>query len=393
MELRLKKGEDRRLRAGHAWVFSNEVDIALTPLTAFRPGDAVRVISDRGTFLGHAYVNPHALICARLLSRDERCEPDAALFAARIGRALRLRERLCPTPHYRLVFGESDELPGLIVDRYGEVAVGQIATAGMEARKAEIEAAIREVIAPRSLIWKNDTGARDLEQLPKELTAAFGALPEELELVENGIAFTAPLGQGQKTGWFYDQSTNRARFRELLPSTARVLDVCSYAGAWAVTALQGGARAAACVDASASALAAAARNAQRHGFEIEAMKGDAFDVLEALAAAGRRFDAIVLDPPAFAKRRKDLPKAQAAYRKLNQLALRLLDDEGLLVSCSCSWHLAESDLLAAIQSAARHASRFVQVIAVGGQSPDHPLHPAIAETRYLKALFCRVLTG
>ncbi len=393
MELRLKKGEDRRLRAGHAWVFSNEVDIAGTPLTAFRPGDVARVVSDRGAFLGHACVNPHALICARILSRDERLEPDAAFFAARIGRALRLRTLLYPTPHYRLVFGESDELPGLIVDRYGEVAVGQIATAGMEARKADIEAAIRAVVAPQSLVWKNDTGARDLEQLPKELTVAFGALPEELELVENGIAFTAPLGQGQKTGWFYDQSANRARFRELLPRDARVLDVCSYAGAWAVTALNAGARAAACVDASANALAAAARNAQRHGFEVEALKGDAFDVLEALAAAGRRFDAIVLDPPAFAKRRKDLPKAQAAYRKLNQLALRLLDDEGLLVSCSCSWHLAESDLLAAIQSAARHVSRFVQVIAVGGQAPDHPLHPAIAETRYLKAFFCRVLTG
>lgn len=393
MLLRLKKGEDRRLRAGHAWVFSNEVDTASTPLSAFTPDAVARVVSDRDAFLGYAYVNPHALISARLLSRDERREPDAAYFKARIERALRLRGRLYPTPHYRLVFGESDELPGLIVDRYGDVAVGQIATAGMDARKAWIEAAIREVVAPQSFVWKNDTGARDLEQLPKELTVAFGALPAELEVVENGIAFTAPLGQGQKTGWFYDQAANRARFRELLPRDARVLDVCSYAGAWAVTALAAGAREATCVDASASALEAAVRNGERHGYALEALKGDAFDVLESLAAAGRRFDAIVLDPPAFAKRRKDLPKAQAAYRKLNQLALRLLDDEGLLVSCSCSWHLAEGDLLAAIQAAARHVSRFVQVIAVGGQSSDHPLHPAIPETRYLKAFFCRVLTG
>jgi 23S rRNA (cytosine1962-C5)-methyltransferase len=391
MLLRLKKGEDRRLRAGHAWVFSNEVDTASTPLSAFTPDLTARVVSDRDAFLGYAYVNPHALISARLLSRDERREPDAAFLAARIARAQRMRARLYPTPHYRLVFGESDELPGLIVDRYGDVAVGQIATAGMEARKPAIEAAIREVVAPRSLVWKNDTGARDLEQLPKELSVAFGELPAGLELVENGIAFGAPLGQGQKTGWFYDQAANRARFRTLLPRDARVLDVCSYAGAWAVTALQAGAREATCVDASAGALAAAADNAGRHGHALEALKGDAFEVLESLAAAGRRFDAIVLDPPAFAKRRKDLPKAQAAYRKLNQLALRLLDEEGLLVSCSCSWHLAEGDLLVAIQSAARHVSRFVQVIAAGGQSPDHPVHPAIPETRYLKAFFCRVL--
>lgn len=393
MQLRLKKGEDRRLRAGHAWVFSNEVDTARTPLAAFAPAATARIVSDRDAFLGYAYVNPHALICARLLSRDERREPDAAWLAARTARALRLRERLCPTPHYRLIHGESDELPGLIVDRYGEVAVGQIATAGMEARKADVEAAIRAVVAPRVFVWKNDTAARDLEGLPREMVAAFGELPAELEVIENGLAFTAPLGQGQKTGWFYDQAANRARFRALLARGARVLDVCSYAGAWAVTALAAGAREATCVDASAGALAAAERNAERHGFALETLRGDAFDVLEALAAAGRRFDALVLDPPAFAKRRRDLPKAQAAYRRLNQLSLRLLDDEGLLVSCSCSWHLAESELLAAIQSAARHVSRFVQVLAVGGQSPDHPIHPAIPETRYLKALFCRVLNG
>lgn len=393
MELRLKKGEDRRLRAGHAWIFSNEVDVAATPLAEFSPAATARIVSDRGAFLGYGYVNPHALICARLLSRDERSEPDAAFFASRIGRAQRLRARLYPTPHYRLVFGESDELPGLIIDRYGDVLVGQIATAGMEARRAAIEAAVREVIAPRALIWKNDSAARDLEKLPKELSVAFGALPTALELVENGVAFGAPLGEGQKTGWFYDQAANRARWRELLPRDARVLDVCSYAGAWAIAALSAGAREAACVDASAGALESARANAQRHGYALETLKGDAFEVLEALVTAGRRFDAIVLDPPAFAKRRKDLPKAQAAYRKLNQLALRLLDDEGLLVSCSCSWHLAEADLLAAIQGAARHVSRFVQVLAVGGQAPDHPAHPAIPETRYLKAFFCRVVTG
>lgn len=391
--LRLRRGEDRRLRAGHLWVFSNEVDTARTPLTALAPGAIVQVLSDRGDFIGYADVNPHALICARLLSRDPARPPDAALFEARLRRALALRERLFDAPYYRLVFGEGDELPGLVIDRFGDVIVGQIATAGMEARKDLIATVTREVTGARSFVWKNDSAARDLEQLPHECVASFGEIPERLEVRERRLVFEAPLREGQKTGWYYDQAANRARLAALLPPRARVLDVCAYGGAWAVAALAAGAASAACVDASATALESASRNAERNGFALEALHGDAFDVLEALATAGRSFDAIVLDPPAFAKRRRDLPKAEAAYRKLNQLALRLIADDGLLVSCSCSWHLAPDALLGAIQGAARQARRFVQVLEFGGQSPDHPVHPAIPETRYLKAFFCRVVNG
>lgn len=391
--LRLKKGEDRRLRAGHAWVFSNEVDTAHTPLTKLAPGALVRIVGSADQFVGYAHANPHALICARLLSRDEAAVPDAAFFVSRLRRALVLRDRLYPEPWYRAVFGESDGLPGLILDRFGDVVVGQIATAGMETARPAIEAAVREVIAPRALVWKNDSGARDLEQLPREFVVAFGDAPQKLAVRENGLSFEAPLQGGQKTGWFYDQAANRARLRAYVRPGARVLDVCSYVGAWGVSALAAGAAEAACVDSSALALEFATANAGRNGHALEAIRGDAFDELEKLVRLGRRFDVIVLDPPAFAKRRKDLPKAEAAYRKLNQLALQLLDDEGVLVSCSCSWHLPADALLGAIQNAARHTGRFAQMLEAGGQSPDHPVHPAIPETRYLKSYFCRVVNA
>jgi 23S rRNA (cytosine1962-C5)-methyltransferase len=388
--LKLKRGEDRRLRAGHLWVFSNEVDTQATPLTRLERGARVRVHTDRDQFLGHAYVNPNALICARLVSRDPAHPLDRSLIVHRLNVALALRQRLNREPYYRLVFGESDGLPGLVLDRYGSIVVGQIATAGMESLRPDIEDAVRKVIGPTGLFWKNDSAARDLEMLPEAAEAAFGEVPREIEVVESGLRFITPLHEGQKTGWFYDQTANRQRLLRYLPAGARVLDVCSYVGAWAVTALKNGASAATCVDASEAALQFVRRNAETNGVSVDTLRADAFDALKDLHDRGERFDVVVLDPPAFIKRKKDVPQGQAAYRKLNQLALGLVERDGILVSCSCSYHLGTDDLLAAIQAAARHTSRFVQVLELGGQSPDHPVHPAIPETRYLKAFFCRV---
>jgi 23S rRNA (cytosine1962-C5)-methyltransferase len=246
------------------------------------------------------------------------------------------------------------------------------------------------VLNPRVLYWKNDSGARELEQLPAFSGAAFGEPRAQLRVREAGIDFMAPLAEGQKTGWFYDQTANRALLGRFLPQGARVLDVCSYVGAWAITALKHGAGRATCVDTSAAALEFAKNNAVAAGYALETIRGDAFDVLKNLHESGEHFDAVILDPPAFIKRRKDIPQGQAAYRKLNQLAMNLLGRDGLLVSCSCSYHLPEEQLVIAVQAAARHSARFAQVIAFGGQSPDHPVHPAIPESRYLKALFCRV---
>jgi len=388
--LRLKRGEDRRLAAGHLWVFSNEIDTERTPLVGFEPGALAELRGHRDVFMGHVYVNPHALICARILSRDIRRPVDESLIEERLRSALALRERLGNAPYYRWVFGESDLLPGLVLDRYGDIVVGQIATAGMEALKGVVTAAVRRVADPVTLYWKNDSNARDLEHLGKESGVAFGTVPEALAVQESGLTFAVPLVAGQKTGWFFDQTANRTRLKRYVSSGARVLDVCSYAGGWAVAALSYGAGSALCVDSSATALDSARANAARNGFSLEVLCEDAFDALKLLAAQGERFDVVVLDPPAFIKRKKDIAQGQAAYRKLNQLALGVLADEGVLVSCSCSYHLAPEELVNAIQAAARHGGRFVQLLEAGGQSPDHPVHPAIPETRYLKAFFCRV---
>jgi 23S rRNA (cytosine1962-C5)-methyltransferase len=388
--LRLKRGEERRLVAGHLWVFSNEVDTERTPLTGFAAGAVAELRSARDAFLGWVCVNPHALICARILSRDASQPVDAPLIERRLTAALALRERLGDARYCRWVYGESDLLPGLLLDRYGEVVVGQIATAGMEALKGQVEAAARKVLNPRALFWKNDSAARELEHLPQLAEVGFGEVPAEIEVVEAGLNFRAPLAGGQKTGWFYDQSANRARLARYVSPGARVLDVCSYVGAWALSALRHGAARAHCVDSSQAALEFAHANAARNGTSLTSTRDDAFDALKALAEQGERFDVVILDPPAFIKRKKDIPQGQAAYRKLNQLALALLAEEGVLVSCSCSYHLPAEALVQAIQGAARHAGRFVQVLEAGGQSPDHPVHPAIPETRYLKAFFCRV---
>jgi 23S rRNA (cytosine1962-C5)-methyltransferase len=389
-ELRLKPHEGRRLSAGHLWVFSNEVDTDRTPLTAFAAGATCRVIGDREQFLGYAYVNPHALICARILGRDARFPPGKPLLVHRLQVALALRERLYARPFHRLVHGESDGLPGLVLDRYGDVVIGQTGTAGMEALKSEIVAAVAQVIAPRAMVWKNDSGARDLEGLPSYVEAALGEAPEHVEVEENGVRFRVPMGAGQKTGWFYDQAANRAAFLKYVPGR-RVLDVFSYLGAWGLAAARAGAAGVVCVDSSAPALELLQASAADNGLQVDVRRGDAFDVLGALRDAGERFDVVVVDPPAFIKRRRDIPKGQAAYRKLNQLAMQLLPRDGILVSCSCSHHLAQDDLIGAIQQAARHVGRFVQLVEVGGHAPDHPIHPAIPETRYLKALTCRVV--
>ena len=387
-ELRLKPREDRRLSAGHLWVFSNEVDTARTPLTAFQPGSLCRVVSDRDKFLGFAYVNPSSLISARILGRDPQHPPSKSLLVHRLQVASGLRRALYDKPFYRLAYGESDGLPGLVLDRFGDVVVGQIATAGMEEMKSEVQEAVQKVVSPRAMIWKNDSGARDLENLPRYVETAFGEPPESVEVEEGGVMYRVALGTGQKTGWFFDQAANRLALRKYVGG-ARVLDVFSYLGAWGLGALKAGATEVTCVDSSSTALDALQATATANGLKPTIARGDAFDVMEAMHAERRRFDVVVIDPPAFIKRKKDIPKGEAAYKRLNQLALQLLDRDGILVSCSCSYHLSSESLMEAIQRAARHVGRFVQIVEIGGQAPDHPIHPAIPETRYLKAFFCR----
>jgi 23S rRNA (cytosine1962-C5)-methyltransferase len=281
-ELRLKPREDRRLSAGHLWVFSNEVDTARTPLTGFEPGSLCRVVSDRDKFLGYAYVNPASLISARILSRDAQHAPDKSLLVHRLQVAQSLRRSLYDKPFYRLAYGESDGVPGLVLDRFGDIVVGQIATAGMEAMKKQIEEAVAKVINPDAFIWKNDSGARDLEGLDHYLETAFGDVPEAALVDEGGIQFRVPLSGGQKTGWFFDQAANRAALRKYVGGS-RVLDVFSYLGAWGLGALRAGATEVTCVDSSASALEALQATAAANALKPSVVRGDAFDVMESMS--------------------------------------------------------------------------------------------------------------
>ena len=386
--LRLKRNEDRRLHAGHLWVFSNEVDTGQTPLTRFAPGDLVRVLAHNDRPLGLAYVNPRSLISARLL--ETATVPDEDWFARRLRRALALRERLYAAPYYRWVHGESDGLPGLVVDRFGSACVVQIGTAGMERLRPALQAALFDALGIETVLYKNDGATRELEGLPLYVESAGAEFPDVSRVIEAGLEFRVPLREGQKTGWFYDQTANRAALVKYVRPGARVLDVFSYVGAWGAQAARAGAGDVVCVDTSARALQFAAENAERNGHAVRTLKADAFEALAALGAERERFDLVIVDPPAFAKRRKDLPKAQAAYRRLNQAAIGVLAPDGVLVTCSCSHHLGAGDLQDAIAKAARGSGRRLQVLEAGGQGPDHPVHPAIPETRYLKAFFCRV---
>jgi 23S rRNA (cytosine1962-C5)-methyltransferase len=386
--LRLKRNEDRRLHAGHLWIFSNEVDTGQSPLAKFKAGELVRVLAHNDRALGLAYVNPQSLIAARVLETWKI--PDVAWLSARMRVALALRERLYPKPYYRLVYGESDGLPGLVIDRYGSACVVQIGTAGMEQLKPQIQEALSQVLRCEAVLFKNDSSAREMEGLPSYVETAKGNFDKPAVVIEDELEFQAPLAEGQKTGWFFDQAANRRALSKYVRKGARVLDVFSYVGAWGVRAAHHGAREVTCVDSSAAALELAAANAERNGLKVVTRKGDAFDALEDLAKQAERFDIVVIDPPAFAKRKKDLPKALAAYKRLNQLALQVIADDGILVSCSCSFHVSAEELQDAIAKAARGAEKHLQILEMGGQAPDHPVHPAIPETRYLKAYFCRV---
>ena len=386
--LRLNPNAERRLRIGHSWVFSNEVDVAKSPLKAFKAGALVDVVDSRGKAVGTAYVNPNSLIAARLLSSRAGAVIDLAWMRRRLSAARSLRESIYPTPHYRLVFGESDGLPGLVVDRFGDVCVLQISTAGMERLQPLVIEALQAELQPRGILLRNDGGARSLEGLTESVEAV-GEVPDTIELLESGVRFLAPIRSGQKTGWFYDQRDNRDRLARYVRG-ARVLDVFSYAGAWAVRAMAAGAASAACIDSSQPALEAAAANAALNGVKLEALRGDALDRLKQLRAQGRSFEVVVVDPPALIKRRKDHAAGLEHYAALNRAAMQLLAPGGVLVACSCSFHLEDSELQRVLLREARGQNRQLQILEQGGQGPDHPVHPAIAETRYLKAFYCRL---
>lgn len=390
--VRLRKDEDRRLRAGHLWVYSNEIDVAATPLRNFQPGQLVAIQASNGKALGTGYINPHALLCVRLVSRDLEHPLSPSLLVHRLNVALSLRERLYEQPFYRLVYSEGDGLPGLIVDRYGDLCVAQITTAGMEQLREEIIAALQKVVKPAAILWRNDSRIREMEGLERYIATASGEVPAVVTVAEDGLRFQVSPSTGQKTGWFYDQADNRARLDRYV-NGRRVLDVFSYVGAWGIRAAAHGAREVWCVDASATALEHATVNAELNGVNdrVRIQQGDAFEVLKQLREAREHFDVVIVDPPAFIKRRKDFKEGALAYRRLNEMAMQVLERDGLLISCSCSQLLSRDLLIQTLLQGARHLDRNVVILEQGRQGPDHPLPPAIPETDYLKMLIARVL--
>lgn len=389
--LSLKPQEDRRLKAGHLWVYSNEVDTVKTPLTGFTPGALCLLENAQGRPLGIAYVNPHSLIAARLLTRQTKIAINRRWLEERLTDALALRSMAFADPCYRWVYGESDGLPGLVIDRFFDDVVVQVNTAGMETLLEPLLEAIDRVVNPRAIQVRADSSMRTLEGLPSYVKVVKGDWPEVLRVKENGVNFEAPAQGGQKTGWFYDHRENR---RGLAPwvKGKRVLDLFCYLGGWGVQAAAFGAEAVIGVDVSAPALAGLRNNARLNGLEsrISAIEGNALDVVTQMAAEGERFDVVIADPPAFIKRKKDFHAGLSAYRHLNEQALRLVAPGGLLVSASCSMHLPQDSLQDAVRGAARHVDRHLQLLHIGGQGPDHPIHPAIPETQYLKSLMFRV---
>ncbi|TDY04311.1 class I SAM-dependent rRNA methyltransferase [Thiohalophilus thiocyanatoxydans] len=390
-QLRLKKREERRLKTGHLWVYSNEVDVKTTPLTEIAPGEQLQIADYRGNVLGSAYVNPNSLICARLFSHQPEASLDADLIRGRLERALQFRHDLFAAPHYRLIYGESDGLPGLVVDRYDRILVVQITTVGMDVLRDTVLDVLDTVLQPAVIYLRNDSSAREQEGLERYTTVIKGELPEQMELIENKVRFQVPLAESQKTGWYFDHRLNRLRCQAYAPGK-RVLDVFSYVGAWGVQALHAGASEVICVDASKEYLQVAEANAAAvKSGGLATLDGDAFEVLRQLYEDGEQFDIVVLDPPAFIKRRKDMKEGELAYRRINRLAMRLLKKDGLLISASCSYHLGRKKLLDNIRRAAHKLEQEVQVLEQGHQGPDHPVHAAMPETDYLKAYFCRLL--
>ena len=388
--LRLNKGQDRRLRAGHPWAFSNE--IAMKPeYRAWPAGAPVRLESDDGWRFGSFMFNPHSLIAARLLDRDPAARIDADFVAARIAEAAALRTRICDTPFHRLVHAEADRLPGLIVDRFGDVAVLQANTAGMDRLLPEIAAALLAHLPLRAIVARNDAPSRAHEGLAQTVTLLHGGSADCM-VQEGGVAFPVdPLG-GQKTGFFFDQRPNRDRIAAL-SGGARMLDVFCHTGAFGLRCAAAGASHVTLVDASAPALEHARYAADANGMagRVATRRGDAFDVMTDLAQAGERFDVVVCDPPAFAKSKKDQGAGLRAYSRLARLAAPLVTPGGMLFIASCSHHAPPDLFAAAVAEGLHRARREGRILASSGAGPDHPVHPLLPESAYLKSLLIQLL--
>jgi 23S rRNA (cytosine1962-C5)-methyltransferase len=386
--VRLRPREGRRLRAGAPWAYSNELGKLPDGLEL---GALVRLEGDDGARFGTAMLNSHSLIAARVLDRDPEAEIDAAWFRARLRAAIDLRARVCDSAFHRLVHAEADFLPGLIIDRFDDVAVVQANTAGMDRLLPELLIALQAELAPRAVVARNDTAARAQEGLAQEVALLHGTEAQAV-VVEAGLRFAIDPLAGQKTGWFFDQRGNRDRIAALAAG-ARMLDVFCHTGGFGLRAAAAGAASALLIDTSAPALAAASETAAQNWLaaRVTTRRDDAFDAMAALAAAGEHFDIVVCDPPAFARSRKDAEAGLRAYARMARLAAALVSPGGLLFVASCSHHAPLEAFAARIAEGLFRARRTGRILATTGAGPDHPVHPALPETAYLKAQLIQLM--
>ena len=371
----------RRARAGSPWLFSNEIEMTQA-LKALPPGDVVNVVADDGRAIGTGYFNARSLIAVRLLSAAADAAIDVAFFTGKLKRALALRQSLYDAPYYRLINAEGDGLPGLVIDRFAATCVVQISTAGMEALKAPLLEALDAVIVPDTVVLRADASARTLEGLDSYVCAAKGELGR-IAVEENGVRYFVDMAGGQKTGWYYDQRDNRA-FIAALSKGKSVLDAYCYTGGFALAAAEAGAREVAGIDSSAPALRLAEESAAAGRLACTFMKADVFEQLERFS--GQAFDIVVADPPPFVRSKKDLETGAKAYRKLARLAAAVTAKEGILLLASCSHNIAPDRFALECAAGISRAGRQDRLIRQAGAAPDHPVHPQLPESAYLKAL-------
>ncbi len=379
----LRAGEDRRVRAGHPWAFSNEI-LMDADAKAIPVGSLATLRAPGGEALALVTFNPHSLIAARVLSTNPEAHVDALFIGRRLTQAAALRDRLVGVPYYRLIHAEADGLPGVIIDRFGDAFVVQVNTAGMDALTPILLEALEAEFSPTTIILKNDSPVRELEGLTREVVVAKGQAGS-IELIENDARFVADLSEGQKTGWFYDQRDNR-RFMAGLAKDARVLDAYCYSGGFGVLAATRGATSVVCLDRSQPALNAAQKAAALNGVEqiVSFRKGEVFETLE--KEKPRSYEVVICDPPAFVKSRKDLKTGAQGYRKLVRLAAPLVTKGGFFFVASCS-HLVDQPLFAEqVRRGLRDAERSGRILLSSGAALDHPVHPNLPETAYLKAM-------
>jgi 23S rRNA (cytosine1962-C5)-methyltransferase len=375
----LKKNEEHRIIAGHQWVFSNEISfIRGTPET----GDVVELLRHDDKFLGLGFYHPHSLIAFRFLTSEQE-EIDVHFFERRIQQAFALRQKLYPGAEtFRLVHGESDFLPGLVIDKYNEFISLQIFSAGMEQRIPILCDVLESLFHPKAIVARNDVSIRTLEELPIEKKILRGN-PGITIIDDSGVKFEVDSLQGQKTGFFLDQRENRKAIHRYAAGS-EVLDCFCNEGGFALHAAAAQATSIHGIDISEPALAKAKVNARLNNISASFEIGDTLDALRRMAEEKKGFDVIILDPPSFTKTKKNIPAALRGYKEINAAALRLLLPSGYLISASCSHHITEDGFLSAIEQAAVKAKRNIQLLEFNGAAPDHPIIPSMPETKYLK---------